>query len=445
MEEQLLEIWQKTLETIAPLVSTPSYNTWLKPTKPVAYEDGVLYVEADNDFARGVLESRYAQLLLPILRDFFLSDLELRFVLPSADKKQGPADAKPKKQKEKTEAAKPLLNPKYTFENFVVGESNSFAHNASLAVAENPGKSFNPLFIYGGVGLGKTHLMHAIGHFVLSHQPSSRVIYVTSERFTNDIINGIINKNTASFREKYRNVDLLLVDDIQFLGRKERTQEEFFHTFNSLYESNRQIVISCDRAPREIPGLEDRLRSRFESGLMTDIQAPDLETRIAILRKKAANDNWRLPDEVITFIADKINSNIRELEGSLIRVIAYASFNNRELTLDLAKEVLHDVISPRERKKISIPMIQEVVAEFFQIDLAEMKARRRTKTVTLPRQIAMFIARELTESSLPKIGEEFGGRDHTTVIHACEKIGSLAQEDPTVDKMIKDIVARLNE
>ncbi|MGQ9780037.1 MAG: chromosomal replication initiator protein DnaA [Bacillota bacterium] len=445
MEEQLLEIWQKTLETIAPLVSTPSYNTWLKPTRPVAYEDGVLYVEADNDFARGVLESRYAQLLLPILRDFFLSDLELRFVLPNTDRQGQATTAKASKRHQEQESNRPLLNPKYTFENFVVGESNSFAHNASLAVAEAPGKSFNPLFIYGGVGLGKTHLMHAIGHFVLAHQPSAKVIYVTSERFTNDIINGIINKNTAGFREKYRNVDVLLVDDIQFLGRKERTQEEFFHTFNALYEANKQIVISCDRPPREIPGLEDRLRSRFESGLMTDIQAPELETRIAILRKKAANDNWRVPDEVITFIADKINSNIRELEGALIRVIAFASFNNRPLTLDLAKEVLHDVISPRGQKKITIEMIQETVAEFFQISPEELKARRRTKTITLPRQIAMYIARELTEASLPKIGEEFGGRDHTTVIHACEKISALVQEDPSVDRTIKEIIARLQE
>ena len=445
MEEQLLEIWQKTLETIAPLVSTPSYNTWLKPTRPIAYEDGVLYIEADNDFARGVLESRYAQLLLPILRDFFLSELELRFVLPNTDHRPAPSGAKTAQPHPNHDMSRPLLNAKYTFENFVVGESNSFAHNASLAVAEAPGKSFNPLFLYGGVGLGKTHLMHAIGHFVLAHQPSAKVIYVTSEGFTNDIINGIINKNTASFREKYRNVDLLLVDDIQFLGRKERTQEEFFHTFNTLYETNRQIVISCDRPPREIPGLEDRLRSRFESGLMTDIQAPDLETRIAILRKKAASDNWRLPDAVISFIADQINSNIRELEGALIRVIAFASFNNRELTLKLAQEVLHDVIVPKGQKKITIPLIQEIVAEFFQIELVEMKARRRTKVVTLPRQIAMYIARELTEASLPKIGEEFGGRDHTTVIHACEKISSLAQEDPTVDKMIKDIVTRLQE
>ncbi|MGE5550522.1 MAG: chromosomal replication initiator protein DnaA [Bacteroidota bacterium] len=446
MEEQLLEIWQKTLETIAPLVSTPSFNTWLKPTRPVSYEDGVLYVEADNDFARGVLESRYTQLLLPILREFFLDELELRFILPNMGHRPAAPEIKAARRPTGQEnQARPLLNPKYTFENFVVGESNNFAHNASLAVAEAPGKSFNPLFIYGGVGLGKTHLMHAIGHFVLAHQPNAKVIYVTSERFTNDIINGIINKNTSSFREKYRNVDLLLVDDIQFLGRKERTQEEFFHTFNTLYEFNRQIVISSDRPPREIPGLEDRLRSRFESGLMTDIQAPDLETRIAILRKKAASDNWRLSDEVITFIADQINSNIRELEGSLIRVIAYASFNNREVTLELAREVLHDVISPKGQKQITIALIQEVVSEFFQIDLVEMKARRRTKVVTLPRQIAMYLARELTEASLPKIGEQFGGRDHTTVIHACEKINSLTQEDPTVDKMIKDIVARLQE
>lgn len=445
MEEQLVEIWQKTLETIAPLVSTPSFNTWLKPTKPVSYEDGVLFIEADNDFARGVLESRYTQLLLPILREFFLNDLELRFVLPNADRRSTPAEPRGTRPPAGPETQRPLLNPKYTFENFVVGESNNFAHNASLAVAEAPGRSFNPLFVYGGVGLGKTHLMHAIGHFVLQNQPSAKVIYVTSERFTNDIINGIINKNTASFREKYRNVDLLLVDDIQFLGRKERTQEEFFHTFNTLYELNRQIVISSDRPPREIPGLEDRLRSRFESGLMTDIQAPDLETRIAILRKKAANDNWRLPDEVLTFIADQVNSNIRELEGSLIRVIAYASFNNREINLDLANEVLHDVISPKGKKKITINLIQEVVAEFFQIELGELKARRRTKVVTLPRQIAMYIARELTDASLPRIGEEFGGRDHTTVIHACEKISALAQEDPSIDKIIKDLVQRLQD
>jgi len=445
MEEQLLDIWQRTLETIATLVSTPSFNTWLKPTRPIGFEDGVLYIEADNDFARGVLESRYTQILLPVLRELFVGDLELRFVLPNLGQKTASAANKAISHSLNNEVSRPLLNHKYTFENFVVGESNSFAHNASLAVAEAPGRSFNPLFFYGGVGLGKTHLMHAIGHFVLAHLPSAKIIYVTSERFTNDIINGIINKNTSGFREKYRSVDLLLVDDIQFLGRKERTQEEFFHTFNTLYESNRQIVISCDRPPREIPGLEDRLRSRFESGLMTDIQAPDLETRIAILRKKATQDNWRIHDEVLAFIADQINSNIRELEGALIRVIAYASFNNRELTMDLAREVLHDVISPKTKKKITIPLIQEVVAGFFQIQTEEMKARRRTKEVTLPRQIAMYIARELTENSLPKIGDEFGGRDHTTVIHACDKIRSLVQEDPAIDKTIKDIVARLQE
>ncbi|MGE5527968.1 MAG: chromosomal replication initiator protein DnaA [Patescibacteria group bacterium] len=444
MDEQLTEIWQKTLETVAPLVRAPSFNTWLKPTRAVAYEDGILYVEVDNDFARGVLENRYVQVLLPVLREYFLSDPEIRFILPNADHRAAANETRPQRRQAEQGPGRLFLNPRYTFENFVVGESNSFAHNASLAVAEAPGKSYNPLFIYGGVGLGKTHLMHAIGHFVLEHQPSAKVIYVTSERFTNDIINGIMNKNTATFREKYRSVDVLLVDDIQFLGRKERTQEEFFHTFNTLYEANRQIVISCDRPPREIPGLEDRLRSRFESGLITDIQAPELETRIAILRKKAAADNWRLPDDVVYYIADQINSNIRELEGALIRVVAYASFNNRELTRDLADEVLKDTKKTNQRK-ITIPMIQEVVADFFQIGLDEMKAHRRTKVVTLPRQIAMYISRELTEASLPKIGEQFGGRDHTTVIHACEKISALTKEDPSVEKIIKDIMARLRE
>ncbi len=379
------------------------------------------------------------------LRKYIPEDLHLKFVIL----KSTPNDAE--------EASTTLpsnftgeenllnLNPKYTFESFVVGDSNRFAHAASLAVAEAPARAYNPLFIYGGVGLGKTHLMQAIGHFVMENNPYYKVVYVSSEKFTNELINAIQKNKTAGFRGKYRTVDLLLVDDIQFLAGKESTQEEFFHTFNALHEASKQIVISSDRPPKEIPTLEDRLRSRFEWGLITDIQAPDLETRIAILQKKATAEGWKLPNDVFVYIANLINSNIRELEGALIRVIAYSSLTKREITIELAEEVLRDIISTQQATRITIPLIQQAVAEYYDLTVEDLKSKRRTQNITLPRQIAMYLSRELTDSSLPKIGEEFGGRDHTTVMHGCDRVKEFMGVDPSVNQAIKDLTQELKK
>lgn len=436
--KNLETVWEKTLESIASLLSKPSFETWFKPTKPISKDGNILTIEVPNDFAREWLETRYAPLLTNTVRDLIEEEVELRFVTPKKNGSVKVAETTPQPVQQSSS-----LNPKYTFESFVVGESNRFAHAASLAVAEAPGKAYNPLFIYGGVGLGKTHLMQAVGHFVLKNHPDYRVVYVSSEKFTNELINAIRFNRTPQFRDTYRNIEVLLVDDIQFFAGKESTQEEFFHTFNALYESGRQIVISSDRPPKEIPTLEDRLRSRFEWGLITDIQAPDLETRIAILRKKASTEGWHLPNDVIVNIADQINSNIRELEGALIRIIAYASFHNKQITLEMANEVLKDVISSSKSQRVTIPLIQQAVAEYFNIEIEDLKAQRRTRNITFPRQIAMYIIRELTDYSLPKIGEEFGGRDHTTVIHAYEKIQNAIKEDPEVDRIIKTLIHKL--
>ena len=432
-------VWEKTLESISAFLSKPSYETWLKPTKAVSLEENLLTVEVPNDFARDWVESRYAQLLTTTIRELLAEDVEIRFITPTQSNLPKDVPAIP------VQPQPSQLNPKYTFESFVVGESNRFAHAASLAVAEAPGKAYNPLFVYGGVGLGKTHLMQAVGHFVLNKHPEYRVVYVSSERFTNELINAIRFNRTPQFRDTYRNIDLLLVDDIQFFAGKESTQEEFFHTFNTLYESARQIVISSDRPPKEIPTLEDRLRSRFEWGLITDIQAPDLETRIAILRKKAATEGWHLPNDVMVNIADQINSNIRELEGALNRIIAFSSFHNKQITMELANEVLKDVISSSKSKRVSIPLIQQIVAEAYGVEVDDLKAQRRSKNVTVPRQIAMYLIRELTDYSFPKIGEEFGGRDHSTVIHAYEKIQDLIREDPETARVIKDLIHKLGQ
>lgn len=443
LSEELIDIWEKTLESVEKHMTKPSFETWLKLTRPVKKEDNCLIIEVPHEFAKDLLESKYAPLLFSTLKEYMQEDLEIKFVTPKGGLRDNqrlplsPVNSLPE------DSFSQNLNPKYTFESFVVGEGNRFAHAASLAVAEAPAKAYNPLFIYGGVGLGKTHLMQAIGHFVLQHTSYYKVVYVSSEKFTNELITAIQNNKTPAFRDKYRNIDLLLIDDIQFLAGKESTQEEFFHTFNSLYEANKQIVISSDRPPKEIPTLEDRLRSRFEWGLITDIQAPDLETRIAILKKKAALEGWKLPDDVIVYIANQIDSNIRELEGALIRVIAYSSLTNQNISLELTNEVLKDIISSQKAKKVNIELIQQTVAEYFQIDFEDLKAKRRTKNITLPRQVAMYLCRELTDSSLPKIGENFGGRDHTTVLHAYERIREMMKSDIQFSRVIKDLILKL--
>ena len=353
--------------------------------------------------------------------------MDLKFTLNKDDTDTENNDISTGKR-EGEEVSNTSLNPRYTFDTFVIGNSNRLAHAASVAVAESPAKAYNPLFIYGGVGLGKTHLMHAIGHYVLSQNKKTKVVYVSSETFTNELINSIRDDRNIEFRNKYRNIDILLIDDIQFIAGKERTQEEFFHTFNSLYEANKQIIISSDRPPKEIPTLEDRLRSRFEWGLIADIQPPDLETRIAILKKKAKLENLVVPDEVLIYIAKKILSNIRELEGALIRIVAYSSLTNREINEELAIEALKDIISNTKPKFITPDLIKEKVAEFFNIKIEDFTAKKRTKSIVYPRQIAMYLCRELTDLSLPKIGEEFG-RDHTTILHAYDKISSDLEID----------------
>lgn len=441
--ENIADLWHAALANIEKKISKPSFDTWLKATKAHALQGNLLVITAPNEFARDWLEERYSQLISGILYEITGEELSVKFIIPQNQKEEDleiPTPRKKvKKEDEHNDFPSNILNPKYTFDTFVIGSGNRFAHAASLAVAEAPAKAYNPLFIYGGVGLGKTHLMHAIGHYVLDHNPSAKVVYLSSEKFTNEFINSIRDNKAENFRNKYRNVDVLLIDDIQFLAGKESTQEEFFHTFNALHEESKQIVISSDRPPREIPTLEDRLRSRFEWGLITDITPPDLETRIAILRKKAKAEGLDIPNEVMLYIANQIDSNIRELEGALIRVVAYSSLINKDINADLAAEALKDIIPSSKPKVITIHEIQKVVGEHFSIKLEDFKAKKRTKSIAFPRQIAMYLSRELTDYSLPKIGEEFGGRDHTTVIHAHEKISKMLQTDSQLQKQVKEL------
>lgn len=441
--ENISDLWNNALANIEKKISKPSFETWLKSTKAHSLQGDTLTVTAPNEFARDWLEERYSQLIAGILYDITGEELGVKFIIPQNQNEMEDDIPIPQKRNIKDDDHQELplnmLNPKYTFDTFVIGSGNRFAHAASLAVAEAPAKAYNPLFIYGGVGLGKTHLMHAIGHYVQDHNPSAKVVYLSSEKFTNEFINSIRDNKAVDFRNKYRNVDVLLIDDIQFLAGKEQTQEEFFHTFNTLHEESKQIVISSDRPPKEIPTLEDRLRSRFEWGLITDITPPDLETRIAILRKKAKAEGLDIPNEVMLYIANQIDSNIRELEGALIRVVAYSSLINKDINADLAAEALKDIIPSSKPRVITIHEIQRVVGEHFNVKLEDFKAKKRTKSVAFPRQIAMYLSRELTDFSLPKIGEEFGGRDHTTVIHAHEKISKLIQSDAQFQKQLNEI------
>ncbi|EPZ39116.1 chromosomal replication initiation protein [Anoxybacillus ayderensis] len=445
--ENISDLWNKALAEIEKKISKPSFETWLKSTTAHSLKGDILIITVPNEFTKDWLESRYTRLIEQTLYDITGEELKIKCTIPNHQTPEEfdlkPSSKPRKHDDEQTEFPQSMLNPKYTFDTFVIGSGNRFAHAASLAVAEAPAKAYNPLFIYGGVGLGKTHLMHAIGHYVLEHNPSAKVVYLSSEKFTNEFINAIRDNRPDDFRNKYRNVDVLLIDDIQFLAGKEQTQEEFFHTFNTLHEESKQIVISSDRPPKEIPTLEDRLRSRFEWGLITDITPPDLETRIAILRKKAKAEGFDIPNEVMLYIANQIDSNIRELEGALIRVVAYSSLINKEINADLAAEALKDIIPSSKPKVITIQDIQRVVGEHFNVKLEDFKAKKRTKSVAFPRQIAMYLSRELTDCSLPKIGEEFGGRDHTTVIHAHEKISALIQTDVQLQKQLKEIMEKL--
>ncbi|GEK35071.1 chromosomal replication initiator protein DnaA [Kurthia sibirica] len=443
-QEELKHFWDEVLNHAQEIISKPSFDTWLKATELVAYEDDRLTVSVPNSFTRDWLAQNYVNTIQDVVMKLTGSKLHIDFVQLSEDDFQMPSTTiKKKKSTDSNDHSPGMLNLKNTFDTFVIGPGNRFAHAASLAVAEAPAKAYNPLFLHGGVGLGKTHLMHAIGHYVLDHDPNAKVVYLSSEKFTNEFINSIRDNNTEAFRNKYRKVDVLLIDDIQFLAGKESTQEEFFHTFNTLHEESKQIIISSDRQPKGIPTLEDRLRSRFEWGLIIDIGPPDLETRIAILRKKAEADGLDIPNEVMGYIASQIDSNIRELEGALIRVVAYSNLMNEDLTPELAAEALKNIIPSTAPKVVSILDIQKTVGEHFSIRLEDFTAKKRTKSIAFPRQIAMYLSRELTDFSLPKIGEEFGGRDHTTVIHAHEKISTQLKSDPILQDDIKQIKSKL--
>lgn len=461
MLKEIHLVWNQTLEVLEQQLPQQNFEKWLKKTKPLTFYDNLLVIAVQNEIAKDRIEARYGALLRKILWEVTRRNLELRFVVPKDSILQnGDTHAGQSVSADPVRAGSAVvpstlphgpggepnfkpLNSKYTFDTFVVGNSNRFAHAAAQAVAESPAKAYNPFFIYGGVGLGKTHLMHAIGHYVLGSNPNARVAYVSTETFTNEFINSIRDDKSLDFQNRYRNVDVLLVDDIQFLAGKERTQEEFYHTFNAIHEANKQVVISSDRPPKEIPTLEDRLRSRFEWGLICDIQAPDLETRIAILRKKAQIDCLDVPDEVIGYIADSIETNIRELEGALNRVVAYSGLMRSPVTIHLATHALKDILPPSRPKQVTIETIMQVVAEYYGVKVDDLKVRKRTRTVVFPRQVAMYLCRDLTDCSLPKIGEEFGGRDHTTVIHACEKIARDAPLDPSLAGDIEHLIQKL--
>jgi chromosomal replication initiator protein len=457
------ELWLHALKSACSDESA-DVEQLLIQTKVVESGPNFLLIAVPDFFTRDWLVHRAKSKILIALKEISGASMEVDFILHSLDETETKTETEPVKNdgKENTSGLKgeesvpeiitsidetpssSQLNPKYTFQTFVIGPGNRFAHAASLAVAAQPANTYNPLFIYGGVGLGKTHLMHAIGHYVKEQNPESRICYISSEKFTNEFINGIVSGNVEPFRNRYRSMDVLLIDDIQFLAKKEGTQEEFFHTFNTLHEAHKQIIISSDRPPKEIPFLEDRLRSRFEWGLITDVQPPDLETRIAILRKKAIADNLDVTNEVLYYIADQVANNIRELEGALIRVVAYSTMLNQAISIDLAHEALKNLVSPNQPKLIGIPEIQQIVCNYYQLRVEDLKSKKRTKTIAYPRQIAMYLSRELTDSSLPKIGEDFGGRDHTTVIHAHEKITRMLTSDQELEQVIMELKNRLS-
>lgn len=453
------KIWEETLGILKKQLNVPTFKTMFQNTFPLHLQGNNLTIATPNFFIKEWLETRHAQLLSQVLNQVTGEELNVHFVVKDSQsnptalidlEEQMETGIGPSVESEPTsvnDLKSPVLlnlNPRYTFETFVVGASNRFAHAAALAVAESPATTYNPLFIYGGVGLGKTHLLQAIAHYVSRHHSYLKARYVTSERFTNDFIAAVKDRNIQSFQKKYRENDILLIDDIQFLAGKEQTQEEFFHTFNTLYEAGKQLVISCDRPPKDISPLENRLRSRFEWGLITDIQPPDLETKIAILQKKAQFESVKVPDDVLEFIASRIQSNIRELEGALNRVVAFSSLTSRPISLSTAEEVLQNIFS-QEDKIITASIIIDEVCSYFGIKKEEILSSKRSQVITYPRQIAMYLCRELTDLSLPKIGEEFGGRDHTTVLHAYTKINKLIRENQNTFNEVQYLTNKIKQ
>jgi chromosomal replication initiator protein len=430
-----MDTWQQVLNIVEKKVNQQSYNTWFKPTQLIKYDDKALYVRVPNATFQDWLND-HINVVIEAAQLAGMGEVNVIYITEKAPA-EGPDP--PSQGRLDFESIDNILNPKYTFDTFVVGSSNQFAHAASVAVGEKPSKAYNPLFLYGGVGLGKTHLMHAIGQMIKLRNHQLRLAYVSTETFTNELINAIRHDKLLKFRERYRNNDVLLIDDIQFIAGKERTQEEFFHTFNSLYDTHKQIIISADCPPREIPTLEERLHSRFEWGLIADIQPPDLETKVAIIRKKAERQNIAIPDNVALYIASKIKSNVRELEGALVRLIAYCSLTGSEITLGMAQETLRELLSPGE-KAISIEMIQKRTADQFGMRAQELKSKNNSKSIALPRQVCMYICKQLTSASLPQIGREFGGKHHTTVLHSVNKIHVLRQQDTELNRVIQTLL-----
>ena len=440
------EIWDKVLEIAQERISNTSYQTLIKDTQLYSLKNDEAIILVSLPFNASWLNQRYSEIMQAIIYDVIGYEVKPHFIsedeLASYNNVNTQEVQEPQVQHSSIDDktwGKEQFNMHNTFDTFVIGPGNRFPHAASLAVAEAPAEAYNPLFIYGGVGLGKTHLMHAIGHHVLSNKPNAKVIYTSSEKFTNEFIKSIRDNETEAFREKYRKIDVLLIDDIQFIQNKEQTQEEFFHTFNELHQNNKQIVISSDRPPKEIAKLEDRLRSRFEWGLIVDITPPDYETRMAILQKKIEEENLDIPPEALNYIANQIQSNIRELEGALTRLLAYSKLQGKPITTELTAEALKDIIQSPKSKKITIQDIQKVVGQYYSVRIEDFSAKKRTKSIAYPRQIAMYLSRELTDFSLPKIGEEFGGRDHTTVIHAHEKIANDIKSDPTFKQEVENL------
>ncbi len=432
-------LWNELKATYQKDLSPASYNTWIETANPRTLDQNQLVVEVPSKIHKEYWEKNLVTKIVEV--GYMLSGNEIipRFITGEEAEQEEVVEEKNPKVAAPSPLKKAMLNPKYTFDTFVIGKGNQMAHAAALVVAEDPGSIYNPLFFYGGVGLGKTHLMHAIGHQMLQSQPNAKVKYVSSETFANDFINSIQNKTAEEFRQEYRNVDLLLVDDIQFFAEKEATQEEFFHTFNALYNEGKQIVLTSDRLPNEIPKLQERLVSRFAWGLSVDITPPDLETRTAILRKKAAAERLEIPDDTLSYIAGQIDSNIRELEGALVRVQAFAAMNSEDISTSLAADALKTLKSGKGHPQLSILQIQEEVAKYYHIQLKDLKGKKRVKSIVVPRQIAMYLARELTDNSLPKIGAEFGGKDHTTVIHAHEKIQQLMDSSVSMQNEVSEI------
>jgi chromosomal replication initiator protein len=434
-------LWTEVSDRLKGALNDTTFGTWFADVSSQELTDETFVLSVPNDFTREWIEGHFLDLIGAAVRDASGSERRIRLSVTEEAEPSGPSP-------EPTAVAHSTfdMSQKYTFDSFVIGSSNRFAHAAALAVAEAPAQAYNPLFIYGGTGLGKTHLLQAIGQYVGEHSRKLSVRYITSETFMNDFINSLRDKRIEGFKQRYRTYDLLLIDDIQFLEHKERIQEEFFHTFNSLYEAGRQIVISSDRPPREISTLEERLRSRFEWGLITDIQPPDLETRIAILRKKVKTDGIHIPDpQVLTFIAGRVSTNIRELEGALTRVVAFSSLTGRPMTVELSQDVLKDVFPQGEAPEVSIERIQTAVTDRFGLSMEELCGERRSQNIVYPRQVAMYLSRELTDASLPKIGREFGGRDHTTVIHATSKIARMIREDRSVYNLVQELTARIKQ